>query len=149
MTDFEKVKGYYSVFDEKNRLARDNSGRLEYEMTMKILKKYLPQEAKVLDIGGGAGVYAFPLAKAGYQVYLGDLSERLIEQAKEQRNVENVENMMSIDVVNATDMNRYENAFFDVVIALGPFYHLTESTEREACVSEIHRVLKPGGMVID
>ena len=39
MTDFEKVKGYYSVFDEKNRLARDNSGRLEYEMTMQILKK--------------------------------------------------------------------------------------------------------------
>ena len=148
MTDFEKVKGYYSVFDEKNRLSRDNSGRLEYEMTMKILKKYLPQEAKVLDIGGGAGVYAFPLAKAGYQVYLGDLSERLIEQAKEQRNAENVENMMSIDVVNATDMSRYEDGFFDVVIALGPFYHLTDVKEREACVSEIRRVLKPGGMVI-
>ena len=148
MTDFEKVKGYYSVFDEKNRLSRDNSGRLEYEMTMKILKKYLPQEAKVLVIGGGAGVYAFPLAKAGYQVYLGDLSERLIEQAKEQRTAENVENMISIDVVNATDMSRYEDGFFDVVIALGPFYHLTDAKEREACVSEIYRVLKPGGMVI-
>ena len=65
MTDFEKVKGYYSVFDEKNRLARDNSGRMEYEMTMQILKKYLPGKGKVLDIGGGAGVYAFPLAEAG------------------------------------------------------------------------------------
>ncbi len=148
MTDFEKVKGYYSVFDEKNRLVRDNSGRLEYEMTMQILKKYLPEKGNVLDIGGGAGVYAFPLAEAGYQVYLGDLSERLIEQARERKDAENMENMVSIDVVNATDMSQYEDDFFDVVIALGPFYHLTEAGEREACVSEIHRILKPGGMVV-
>jgi len=148
MTDFEKVKGYYSVFDEKKRLSRDNSGRMEYEMTMGILKKYLPEKGKVLDIGGGAGAYAFPLAKAGYQVYLGDLSERLIEQAREQKAAENVENMISIDVVNATDMSRYEDGFFDAVIALGPFYHLTEREEREAFVSEIRRVLKPGGVVV-
>ena len=90
-----------------------------------------------MDIGGGAGVYAFPLAEAGYQVYLGDLSERLIEQAREQRTAENVENMMSIDVVNATDMSQYEDGFFDVVIALGPFYHLTESTERSLCIGDL------------
>ena len=30
MTDFEKVKGYYSVFNEDERLIRDASGRLEY-----------------------------------------------------------------------------------------------------------------------
>lgn len=148
MTDFEKVKGYYSVFDEKNRLTQDNSGRMEYEMTMRIFEKYLPDRGRVLDIGGGAGVYAFPLAKSGYQVYLGDLSERLVEQAREQKKAENVENMISIDVVNATNMERYQDAFFDVVIVLGPFYHLTEEKEREACVSEIRRVLKPGGMVI-
>lgn len=31
---------------------------------------------------------------------------------------------------------------------LGPFYHLTEDEERNQCVSEIHRVLKAGGIVI-
>ncbi len=34
MTDFNKVKHYYSHFDEKNRLRNDNSGKLEYLMTM-------------------------------------------------------------------------------------------------------------------
>ena len=34
MTNFDKIRDYYNVFDENNRLINDNSGRLEYEMTM-------------------------------------------------------------------------------------------------------------------
>jgi hypothetical protein len=34
MTDFEKVKNYYRHFDEKNRLQNDNSGKLEFLMTV-------------------------------------------------------------------------------------------------------------------
>ena len=84
MTDFDKVKNYYKSFDEKNRLINDNSGKLEYYMTMKILEEYLPSDGTILDLGGGAGVYSFPLAKKGYNVYLSDLSEDLINQALEQ-----------------------------------------------------------------
>ena len=40
MTDFDKVKNYYKVFDEKNRLINDNSGKLEYYMTMEILEEF-------------------------------------------------------------------------------------------------------------
>lgn len=148
MTDFERIKGYYSVFDEKNRLNRDNSGRMEYEMTMHILQNFMPESGKVLDIGGGAGVYSFLLADAGYQVYLADLSERLIEQARERKEEEKIENLVEAEVVNAIDLSRYEDNMFDVVIALGPFYHLTGEQERRQCVSEIHRVLKDGGIVI-
>ena len=39
MTDFEKVQNYYKHFDEKNRLKNDNSGKLEFLMTMRILEK--------------------------------------------------------------------------------------------------------------
>ena len=46
MTDFEKVKQYYNKFDEKNRLINDNSGKLEFEMTMRILKSYLNKKDK-------------------------------------------------------------------------------------------------------
>lgn len=34
MTDFDKIKNYYKHFDEKNRLRNDNSGKLEFLMTM-------------------------------------------------------------------------------------------------------------------
>lgn len=39
MTGFKKIKDYYSVFNENDRLNNDNSGRLEFEMTMKKIKK--------------------------------------------------------------------------------------------------------------
>ena len=44
-------------------------------------------------------------------------------------------------------MSCYKDNFFDVVLLLGPLYHLTEKDEREKCVGEIRRVLKTGGKV--
>ncbi len=152
MTDFEKIQNYYKHFDEKNRLKNDNSGKLEFLMTMRILEKNLPpladgSDISILDLGGGAGVYSFPLAKKGYKVTLADLSETLLAQAKKQKEEDKVENLISCDQVNATDLSRYKDNSFDVVLLFGPLYHLTEKNEREKCVSEIRRVLKTGGKV--
>ena len=152
MTDFEKVKNYYKHFDEKNRLLNDNSGKLEFLMTMRILEKNLPAlvdgaEVSVLDLGGGAGAYAFPLAKKGYKVTLADLSETLLAQAKKQKEEDKVQNLISCDQVNATDLSCYKDNSFDVVLLFGPLYHLTEKDEREKCINEIRRVLISGGKV--
>ncbi|MBR5032730.1 MAG: methyltransferase domain-containing protein [Treponema sp.] len=152
MTDFEKIKNYYKHFDEKNRLRNDNSGKLEFLMTMRILEKNLPPlddgaEVSILDLGGGAGAYSFPLAKKGYKVTLADLSETLLAQAKKQKDEDKVQNLISCDQVNATDLNCYKDSSFDVVLLFGPLYHLTEKDEREKCVGEIRRVLKTGGKV--
>ena len=171
MTDFEKVKHYYSHFDEKNRLRNDNSGKLEFLMTMRILEKNLPpvQETEnpecavangaagadsvdgvsILDLGGGAGVYSFPLAKKGYKVTLADLSETLLVQANKQKEEEAVQNLISYDQMNATDLSCYKDQSFDVVLLFGPLYHLIEKTEREKCISEVGRVLKKGGKVFE
>ena len=147
MTNFEKVRNYYKSFDEQNRLLSSNSGRLEFETTMEILKKYLPEKATVLDLGGGAGAYSFPLAAEGYEVYLADLSEELIGKAKEYGRTQDA-CPIAYDVRNATNLGAYKDEQFDVVILLGPLYHLLEESERKQCVSEIRRVLKPGGLVV-
>lgn len=147
MTDFDKIRHYYSEFNEKNRLINDNSGKLEFEMTMKKLDKYLPESATILDLGGAAGVYTFPLARKGYKMYLADLSDTLINQAKEQKEAENIENIISCDVVNAIDLSRYNDEQFDVVLLFGPLYHLLDKGEREKCIKEVNRVLKKDGLV--
>ena len=94
MTDFNKIENYYESFDEKNRLQKDNSGKLEYELTLSILEKYLPKNGTILDLGGAAGVYTFPLAKKGYKMYLADLSEKLIYQAMETKKQLNEDNII-------------------------------------------------------
>ena len=145
MTDFNRIKDYYRYFDEKNRLVNSCSGRLEYMMSMEILNNYLPENGTVLDLGGGAGAYSFPLSEKGYKVYLADLSEELIQQAKEQN--QGIKNPIICNVVNATDLSLYNDGQFDAVLLMGPLYHLLEASERQKCVLEVNRVLKPGGIV--
>lgn len=145
MTDFEKIRNYYKYFDEENRLKWDASGKLEYEMTLRILDKYLPEKGCILDLGGATGVYSFPLAEKGYEVYLADISPDLLEQARK-KDVGNI--LKGYDVVNATDLSIYEDSFFDVIIAFGPFYHLMEEGERVNAIKEIHRVIKREGIVM-
>ena len=148
MTNFDKVRTYYNHFDEKNRLVDNCHGRLEYMITMDILKEYLPGSGTVLDLGGGAGIYSFPLAEEGYRVVLADLSPDLIEQAKQQKEETGAAGLIACDIVNATDLGIYADRQFDAVLLLGPLYHLIEESERKQCVSEVYRVLKPGGTVI-
>lgn len=146
MTNFEKIKQYYNNFDEKNRLINDNSGKLEFEMTMKILKGYVNKKCKILDLGGGAGVYSFPLANMGNEVTLADLSPKLIEEARKQKKLEKSGNLISCDIENAIDLS-YENDTFDVVLLFGPLYHLLDEEEKKKCVSEVNRVLKKDGFI--
>ncbi|MBR5419840.1 MAG: class I SAM-dependent methyltransferase [Lachnospiraceae bacterium] len=146
MTDFDKVRNYYRYFDEQNRLTNSNSGRLEFEITMEVLHQFLPGEGKILDLGGGAGAYSFPLADEGYSVYLADLSDELINKAKEYGK-DKKRPPVSYDVVNATDLNTYDDEQFDALILFGPLYHLLESSERLQCISEVKRVLKKSAPV--
>lgn len=147
MTNFDRVREYYNIFNEDERLMNDNSGRLEFEMTMKKLQKYLPESATILDLGGATGVYTFPLAEKGYKMYLADLSETLISQAKDKLLKNPNENIISCDVVNAIDLSVYSDEQFDVVLLFGPLYHLLEEQERIKCLKEVNRVLKKGGLV--
>ena len=56
---------------------------LERVRTLELLGRYLPPPpAVVLDIGGAAGIYALPLAAAGYQVHLVDPLAMHVQQAR-------------------------------------------------------------------
>ncbi len=146
MTDFQKIKAYYSVFDEQHRLEKAE-GRLEFEVCKSIILQHLKKSDYILDLGGGAGKYSIELAKQGYNVILADLSERLLEQAKTYIEEKNLPPLQSYDAVNAIDLSRYDNQSFDVVLLFGPLYHLLDSAERNKCISEVWRVLKPNGVI--
>ncbi len=62
-----EILAHYEEGVERERLLRGGAGRLEYLRTRELLARYLPPApTTVLDIGGGAGVYALPLASDGY-----------------------------------------------------------------------------------
>ena len=144
MTDFEKVKSYYSVFNEWGRLDAPE-GRLEFELSMPIITNNLPQKAEILDLGGGPGRYTIELSKLGHTLHLADLSQTLLDTAKQKIDDLGIKNVKSINQANAVDLSCYDDNCFDAVLLLGPLYHLTNESERLSCVKEVHRVLKPNG----
>jgi 2-polyprenyl-3-methyl-5-hydroxy-6-metoxy-1,4-benzoquinol methylase len=79
------IESYYSLGQEENRLFTGPM-QLEKTRTEDILRRFLPKPpATIVDVGGGAGVYALPLACQGYAVHLIDLVPLHIEQAKKSR----------------------------------------------------------------
>ena len=55
---------------------------------------------------------------------------------------------MDTAVLDATDLSIFEDGTFDVVLNMGPFYHLLTEEKRDKCLSECIRVLKKGGLLI-
>jgi|GEM_PF-1495603 len=92
MNSDERAKSiidYYNDFNEKDRL-KSTYGKLEFSHMTELLARYFPETpAKICDIGGAAGEYAFHFAKLGYDVHLLDIVPRHIEQAKERAISEN------------------------------------------------------------
>lgn len=51
-------------------------------------------------------------------------------------------------MLDATDMYCFQDASFDVVLNMGPFYHLIDKKARKKCLEGSLRVLKIGGYFV-
>jgi 2-polyprenyl-3-methyl-5-hydroxy-6-metoxy-1,4-benzoquinol methylase len=78
----ERNRGAFLRGQESERLSGAR-GELEQLRTQAILAQNLPRApAEIFDVGGAAGIHAFPLAKQGHQVHLIDPVELHLEQAR-------------------------------------------------------------------
>lgn len=129
-------------YDEGHEHARLSSGhgRLELWRTQDILLRHLPPPpARVLDVGGGPGIYAEWLAGLGYPVHVVDPVPLHVGQAAARPGV-------TAAVGDARALAEDE-ASYDVVLALGPLYHLVDRGDRVQAWREFARVVVPGGLV--
>jgi len=102
--------------------------------------RLLPQQS-VLDVGCGTGVVALTAARLGARASGLDLAPALIEHAKQNAALADVE----IDFREGdAEAMPYDNASFDVV--LSQFGHMF-TPRPEVAIAEMLRVLKPGGTI--
>lgn len=142
-------KTYYDKMGEKEwtRLVKDPYHRLEFEITMHFLRKYLPETGRILDAGGGPGRYAIELAKMGCQVVLQDISPVQLDIARQKMEEEGEEvrnRVAEIAEGNVTDLSRFDDESFESVLCLGTLSHLIEENDRRRAAGELARVLKSG-----
>jgi ubiquinone/menaquinone biosynthesis C-methylase UbiE len=140
----QQIRQHYDLGHETNRLTGLSLERLRTES---ILFRNLPQcPSVILDIGGGDGVYAFPLAAKGYEVHLVDPIELHVQQAID-KNKSASATLKSIQAGDARKLN-FEDQSADVVLYLGPLYHLQLKADRMQALKEAYRVLKKGGLFV-
>lgn len=137
---------YDDEYDEWNRLAYHIT---EFEVTKRYLDQYITEHKKILDVGGGPGRYSIYLTQKGHEVTLLDLSGKNIRQAVEHA----LEAGVHLDSCIHGDALRlseylYKKEQFDVVLLMGPLYHLIQEEDRKRALSEALEMLKPGGLLI-
>ena len=132
---------YYRQAPERDRL-QVGVFQLEFLRTKEVIDRWLIKPpAMVLDVGGGPGAYASWLAGRGYEVHLVDPVPELVEQARQRD-----DRIASCSVGDARTLDQNDQSA-DVVLLLGPLYHLVSASERQRALSEAHRVLVPGGLL--
>lgn len=99
---------------------------------------------RVLDIGCGPGIYMEIIARMGGKVSGQDISPQEVEKASKRFKEKGFD--ATIKVGDATRL-LFEDNFFDAVFS-ADFFHFINYEDKNKVMSEIYRVLKPGGKVI-
>ena len=136
---------FYSTGLEEKRL-KIGLGPLEYERNQELILRYIfKQQAVIVDVGGGPGIYSEWLANLGHKVYLIDPVLKHIQQAKKRASA--LPNPFQCLLGEAQEL-AIQNNFADVVILHGPLYHLSSKEKRACAIKEAKRILKKGGIVL-
>lgn len=146
----EPMREYYNRYGEREwqRLERNVHGIVEYEVTLHILKKHLPENAHILDAGGGPGRYAIALARMGHRVSLIDLSDEQLRIARERIDEADVQDRITeIRRLDICDLSELSDASFDAVLCLGGALSYVRDGRFRA-LRELIRVAKPDSPLI-
>jgi len=132
------------MFDEDSRLSKTQANTVEFITTINYIDKHLKKEDKILDIGAGTGAYSIHYANKGYDVTAVEPVKKNLDILKSK-----ITSDMNIEAKlgNALDLSEYEDNVFDLILCLGPLYHLHSKEEQIRCINELKRVCKDDGVI--
>src|SRR5262249_13996026 len=145
----EKVQQFWNAEPCGTRYLNEHDAREDFEAHTRArytLEPYIPEFAgfssaqglHVLEVGVGMGADYLEWLKAGAQATGVDLSAISLERAW--RRCELAGYKTDLQVADAEHLPFPENSF-DVVYSYGVMHH---SPDTVACITEAHRVLRPG-----
>jgi SAM-dependent methyltransferase len=115
-----------------------------FRATKKLMERALqPSDLRILEVGCGTGKSACYLAKQGFRVTALDQHPLMLQKARRRAKQEGIE---GVDWVEGNiEALPFPNETFDVVFAES----VTIFTDFPKALEQYHRVLKPGGRLLD
>lgn len=142
--DVKTVISFYQNYNEDDRMSQNP---LEYVRCKEIISRYLTKNSMcILDVGGATGAFSFWIAEQGHRVSLIDFAPKHIDIAQNREREKGIY-LTSSDVGDARELP-YEDNSFDLVLLMGPMYHLIEKSERLKALQEAYRVLNQNGKLL-
>jgi SAM-dependent methyltransferase len=134
-----------AFFDEE--LARlPQECPVELAVTRRWLRRVAKTGDVAAEIGVGGGHYTEFLARLGCGLHLVDVSERLLDAAVEKLRRAGLEDRIAgRHHASGARLQGLPSGSVDLVLLMGPLYHLRSLAERQRSVQESARVLKRGG----
>ncbi len=135
-------------YSQQNRTELFTSKRDVWESELscsleKALPGMSPSDAKVLDIGCGPGIFSVMLASRGYRMTAIDYTPSMIEQAR--ANAAELEGAIDFRLMDAEHLE-FDDCSFDAIVTRNLTWDLPHP---EAAYREWHRVLRPGGVLVN
>lgn len=141
----EILEMIYNDGGEDGRLFRSRHGQLEYITTMHYINEYAPDRAEIIEIGAGTGRYSIALAQKGHDVTAVDYIEKNLEILN--NNAKDIKNLKAYQG-DAVDLSRFKDNSFDMVLVLGPMYHLYSKTDVQCAIDEAIRIARPNAVLM-
>ena len=137
----------YEQYDERGRITSNNARRMDFITTTHILDQFLGDKPlSILDCAAGTGIYSLYLANEKHRVAAVDITKDHIEILNQKLDGKRYDVDTAVNDTRGLDM--FEDETFDVVLCMGPLYHLNEKQDRNLCFEECYRVLRTGGLLI-
>lgn len=104
----------------------------------------IPESSRILDVGCGSCDKSIRLARRGLAVHGIDLSEQVLEIGKKNIESEGLATKIILQCENIRNLS-FKDQQFEYILCWGVLMHIPDI---ESAVSELSRVLKPGGFII-
>ncbi|MHB8621392.1 MAG: class I SAM-dependent methyltransferase [Chloroflexota bacterium] len=150
-TGASDVSGNGSPSDLANRFARHSEtlrGVLRHHLVARQLALHVPPPpARVLDVGGGSGRQAIPLARAGYELTILDESADMLAQARQRLALEEPAVSRRVSLINGSAedvLGQRGQPAFDVVLCHGVLMYVDDPVP---LIRALVSALDAGGLV--
>ena len=131
------AKAYATQPKDAHYLAEEHGRRRAFAEVLTQAERYVPK-GRVLDIGGGPGLFLLEARQHGWQVEGIEPSTASVRIANESYGLGIVQGTVS-------DLARYPDGRFDLVTAFDVAEHLLDPSK---LFSEVRRILRPGGLFV-